>query len=62
MDRTTTVLFAVLIPPVGSGGTEAGRVPGICLLPEVGGNVKGTVRVDLGPPEGRGSREWWELG
>lgn len=55
MGRATTVLFAVLIPPVGSGGTEAGSVPGICPLPrsrrECQGHGEG--RVGAEPVGGR---------
>lgn len=54
VDRTTTVLFAVLIPPVGSGGTEAGRVPGICLLPRSRRECQGHGEGRLGPARREG--------
>lgn len=55
VDRTTTVLFAVLIPPVGSGGTKTGRVPGICPLPRSRRECQGHGEGELGAEgEGRG--------
>lgn len=62
LDRTTTVLFAVLIPPVGSRGTKAGRVPGISRLPrsrrECQGHGEGRVGAEqeggIPPVEGVG--------